>query len=88
MFPFQAERDSSRFGAPTTLSDISEDKERYFRQQEAPRKRPIASLGAKITEFCDDVAEGVSDTLSRFFNSAKLFFKTCFWSGGSSRTRG
>lgn len=84
----KAERDNSRFGAPTTLSDISEDKERYFRQQETKKKRPIGSVGAKITQFCDSVAEEVSDTLSRFFNSAKLFFKTCFWSSGQNRTRG
>ena len=82
------ERDNSRFGAPTTLSDVSEDNEKYFRQQETHRKRPNGSLGAKITEFYDSVAEGISDTLSRSFNSVKLFFKTCFWSSGSNRTRG
>lgn len=80
--------DNSKYGAPTSLSDISEDKERYFRQQETRRKRPASGIGAKITEMWDNIAEGVSDTMSRFFNSSKLFFKTCFWSSSSNRTRG
>ena len=86
--PFLSQTDkdnSSRFGAPTSLSDISEDKERYFRQQERRRDRPTAGVGHRITQMCDSIADGISETMSRFFNSAKLFFKTCFWSGSGRR---
>lgn len=71
------------------LSDINEDQERYFQQQEwndnsSDDGRGGRSYGAKMVEMCDNMAEGISEALSRFFQSASLFCKTCFWSRNSN----
>jgi len=71
------------------LSDINEDQERYFQQQEwndtgSDDGRGSRSYGAKMVEMCDNMAEGISEALSRFFQSASLFCKTCFWSRNSN----
>lgn len=71
------------------LSDINEDQERYFQQQEwndtgSDHGRGGRSYGAKMVEMCDSMADGISEALSRFFQSASLFCKSCFWSRNSN----